>query len=959
MTEILFARQSDVAAIEAILANTTGTGNVVFSNSPTFSGTVTFPDGSIASGDGVFFKDGSPWFDVKAWGAKGDGAHDDTIPIQNAINAAAAIIGKGGRVYFPPGQYYVTSVLTVPNTAYFLQLEGASAGSSIIVAGGNDISVLNLNGPGTAVHDLAIVGSQTIGTTNSTVNINSSAYFDNCLVYYGQHAINFVGTESIFKRCTFGPSLGNSIFYMGAAGVWIWRCSFDQNPPTGSYDNTATINNWAANHNYSAATNVIVELASGYYIQMTSPGTSGATAPTVAGYGVPIHDGTVTWELVAPVAYAGLYLGTSSGIAWVHDCDFTGPYINSIVFNGGEAVTIDDCTFASLANGISFIGGLSAIIRGNRLNAMFLAANCGLNFGGSWGGDVEITDNIISGLAEGINLGAGNNTLISNNQIEGCTYGVVVGANISDFIITSNLMGTSANFGSNSYGIYVTAGSSNNYIIANNYTTGCTTQEIFDGGTGTNKTVNGVSSVSVKTVAATVSTTTPQVYGGTAANSSVIVSSTSNGSPSGDLTEIQGSAIYLTAYGTNTADVYIGNPGINPGVLSIASPTSGSIGFEPATSANYGLVLPAAAGSTDTITLLSTAQTFTAGKTFPNSGIILLGSSTGHTTFASANSSSTNYTITFPAATDTVVTLAATQTLSNKTLSGTTIFNTGATNNVLIGSNSTWGMLSLNNILTQSGAIGLFGGSNANLYNLVPAGGTFHFQVNAVDVAIIGTTGIQIAGSSTGFTTITSANASSSNYTIMVPAITDTLATLTATQTLTNKTLTSPTLTSPALGTPASGTLTNATGLPISTGVSGLGSGVATALGDAVNTTGGVATVVSGPTPWSPTDQSGASLTFTGVSCQYTQIGNMVYAYGTLTYPSTASSANAIISLPVAVPNQNYAVVQSCDLGSLSGVLQTVKNTSTAAIITNTGTPQTNATASLKQINFMLVYPAS
>jgi hypothetical protein len=53
---------------------------------------------------------------------------------------------------------------------------------------------------------------------------------------------------------------------------------------------------------------------------------------------------------------------------------------------------------------------------------------------------------------------------------------------------------------------------------------------------------------------------------------------------------------------------------------------------------------------------------------------------------------------------------------------------------------------------------------------------------------------------------------------------------------------TSPSLTTPALGTPSSATLTNATGLPISSGVSGLGTGVATAAANAVNASGGFVT---------------------------------------------------------------------------------------------------------------------
>ena len=115
---------------------------------------------------------------------------------------------------------------------------------------------------------------------------------------------------------------------------------------------------------------------------------------------------------------------------------------------------------------------------------------------------------------------------------------------------------------------------------------------------------------------------------------------------------------------------------------------------------------------------------------------------------------------------------------------------------------------------------------------------------------------------------------------------------------------TSPTLVTPALGTPSSGTLTSCTGLPVSTGISGLGTGVATAL--AVNVGSAGAPVVNGgalgtPSSGTMTNVSGTAASLTAGAAQQLNTtnfsivesgGKLYFKYGSTAIASLDSSGN-------------------------------------------------------------------
>lgn len=202
-------------AINAAHAVTTGLGVVMFPNGNFLISTAltTYANVSFLTRGGTITGAGStsvtPWlngaFNVRDYGAKLDGATDDTTSIQNAINAAVANIGT---VLIPNGNAKITAALSVSMTVVNkgITICGISEGYSTITqaTAGADIFQLGTTsaeaGDDIRIRDLALNGGR------YGLNLN------NCL-------------HGIFERLTIGITGGqtSNIFLQGQNESHIFR----------------------------------------------------------------------------------------------------------------------------------------------------------------------------------------------------------------------------------------------------------------------------------------------------------------------------------------------------------------------------------------------------------------------------------------------------------------------------------------------------------------------------------------------------------------------------------------------------------------------------------------------------------------------------------------------------------------------------------------------------------------
>lgn len=443
----------------------------------------------------------SQHYDVRAYGAKGNGVTDDSAAINAALSAASA--AGGGTVYLPPGNYILgTSVAPGSNTV----LRGAGPASKLTCTANTPAISVN-SASNVQVRDLQVVGGNNGAfTSNRGVHFNTvtAGLISNVRTLTCYQGISVYSSSSItVENCYVANDIS------GGSDAGIRLSSTNRCTVRGNFIDTPAAHGINAG---SLGTDSIIE---GNHIW--SPGNAGITingsSTTGTGPGILIAN-----NIIRDAAVNGMII--ENGASWIRCIG------NFVYTSASDGISISDGTGDAPAHVIIadnvirtagrygiFDNGCNYItIEGNTVTVFVDdGIRCGAGIGCKVTGNT-VTDGS-STLGAGIRIYSGlNDAIVANNTIRAnAGIGIVIDADraivtgnavrdndvtgvlaVGGIVLTGNASRTTVtgnvsrrNSGTRQdYGVEIRAGCTNAVIVGNILFEN-TTAATLDGGTGT------------------------------------------------------------------------------------------------------------------------------------------------------------------------------------------------------------------------------------------------------------------------------------------------------------------------------------------------------------------------------------------------------------------------------------------------------------------------------------------
>lgn len=368
-------------------------------------------------------------------GAAGNGTTNDTTSIQSCISTAAS---SGQGIYFPPGTYLITAALTISSGNMLLY--GTNSGGTRIVQSTSSANVFTIANAGNPVNQVTLRQLQLEYSSANPTGL--TVYCDNCWRTTFWHVIfGDPGTAHLFST---------GIWANGGNQIFVEESQFNLTASQGMYftgTGDVYLSNLEVNEDSSDTNTTGVVFDSGV------GGIYATNVNVTAGETGFLFENTQAGGIVPKFGFfTNCLADTLNGVGWDFEAAASMRLTNSWAATGFYGI------IAKAVDGLSITD--SRIYNNSQ-------AGIWLDTGAS---DVTIKDSTITA---------------NSRTTPGADPGVLVAAGVGRFQILNNEIGAADGFGSTqSYGVLINSGSSDNFMIVGNDLQNNTTGEYSNGGTG-------------------------------------------------------------------------------------------------------------------------------------------------------------------------------------------------------------------------------------------------------------------------------------------------------------------------------------------------------------------------------------------------------------------------------------------------------------------------------------------